>query len=155
MKSSDAGPKGHNLRKGRFSEAGRIYLVTTVTHQRTPWFHDLWLGRQVVRALIGAQPAAEMLCYVLMPDHLHWLMRLDDKSKLAKVVQGMKSVSAHRINRLLGRRGRIWQAGFHDHALRSDEAVIPAARYVVANPLRAKLVTSLREYSLWDAKWLP
>ena len=154
MPTQRISPKGSHLRKGRFSETGRIYLITTVTHQRTPLFHDLQLGRAVVHALMGTQPGAETLCYVLMPDHLHWLMQLDDESELSNVVQSIKSVSAHRINQALRRTGRIWQANFHDHALRKDEDVISVARYVVANPLRAKLVKSLSDYPLWDAKWL-
>jgi REP element-mobilizing transposase RayT len=48
----------------------------------------------------------------------------------------------------------IWQDGYHDHALRSEENLQDAARYIVMNPVRAGLVESIREYPLWDAKWL-
>ena len=42
----------------------------------------------------------------------------------------------------------------YDHALRADEDVLAAARYIVANPLRAGLVGSIRDYPFWDAVWL-
>jgi len=48
----------------------------------------------------------------------------------------------------------IWQAGYHDHALRKEEDIRDVARYIVMNPVRAGLVRSVREYPLWDAKWL-
>jgi putative transposase len=60
----------------------------------------------------------------------------------------MKIFSARRIGR------RIWQTGFHDHALRADEDVVRVARYIVANPLRAGLVSSPGEYPHWDAVWV-
>jgi putative transposase len=65
-------------------------------------------------------------------------------------VQQERLLSCPRVHR----KGRIWQDGFHDHALRKEEAVIDAARYIVANPLRAGLVGSVKDYSHWDAIWL-
>ncbi|MNO00306.1 hypothetical protein D3C81_2201730 [compost metagenome] len=71
-------------------------------------------------------------------------------------MQRLKSRSAIAINRLTGNIGRpLWQRGFHDHALRREEDLAAVARYVVANPLRAKLVPRLGDYPHWDAVWLP
>ena len=93
------------------------------------------------------QGYAHTLCYALMPDHLHWLMRLE-KSSLPAAVRLLKGRSARAIGQ------PVWQANFHDHALRSEENLQETARYIVANPLRAGLVTHLNDYSLWDAVWL-
>ncbi|MFP3408382.1 transposase, partial [Pseudomonas sp. SIMBA_065] len=48
----------------------------------------------------------------------------------------------------------IWQPGYQDHALRREERLVHVARYIVANPLRAGLVKSVRDYPHWDAVWL-
>jgi REP element-mobilizing transposase RayT len=143
-------PHSHNLRKGRCSQTGQCYLITTVTHNRIPWFQDLENARHLVCALIQTQnqELCKTLAYVIMPDHLHWLMELGEKRKLSNVVGGTKSICAHRIGH------RIWQSGFHDHALRREENLRNLAWYVIANPLRAGLVTSLRDYPHWDAVWL-
>lgn len=87
-------------------------------------------------------------CDVVMPDHLHWLMVLNDGA-LSDVVKLLKGRSAHATGQA------IWQPNYHDHAVRSDEDVQTMARYIVANPLRAGLVTRLGDYPLWDAMWLP
>ena len=74
-------PKGYRaLRRGRFSEPGRIYLLTTVTQGREPTFQDLYLGRQVVCSIarLQAEGRAATWAYILMPDHLHWLMQLPE-----------------------------------------------------------------------------
>lgn len=89
-----------------------------------------------------------------MPDHLHWLMALREDVYLADVMQRIKSVTAHRIRKEPGQPGPIWQAGYHDRALRREESLRNVARYVVANPLRAGLIQRLGDYSLWDAVWL-
>ena len=154
MKGSSQKPHSRDLRKSRFSETGRIYLITTTTHLRHHWFGNLMHGRHVVRALKRAESHAETLAYVVMPDHLHWLMQLGDNTDLSGVIRSIKSISARTLNLSLGRTGRIWQSGYHDHALRRDEDVKHIAGYVVANPLRAGLVESIGDYSLWDARWL-
>ncbi|MEH6577684.1 MAG: transposase [Amphritea sp.] len=141
------------LRKGRFSEKGRIYLVTFVTEGRSPWFNSFELGRIVVSVMKNESQFADTLAFVVMPDHVHWLVQLN-KKPLNQTVHDVKSISAYRINRMLGRSGRFWQDGFHDHAVRKYEDVVNLARYVVMNPVRGGLVKSIRDYSMWDAVWI-
>jgi len=97
---------------------------------------------------------AGTLCYVVMPDHVHWLLQLRGGGSLSDAVAGMKRISARRCNLRLGRTGALWQPGFHDRALRRDEDLAAVARYVVANPLRAGLVTRIGAYPHWDAVWV-
>jgi len=147
-------PKGHRLRKGRVSETGRIYLITTIVHNRKPVFSDLYPGRLLVQTIRTEQSHATTLAYAIMPDHFHWLMQLADSPDLSTVVATIKSVSAHRINHHLGQQGNLWQAGFHDHAVRKEEDIQALARYIVASPLRAGLVDNIGDFPLWDALWV-
>ena len=144
---------GHTLRKGRVSLENQIYLVTFVTEGRKHRFADFHSARLMVRSLNHSK-RAKTLAFVVMPDHVHWLIQLLDEASLSQVLQSAKSASAHRLNHYLKRKGRFWQSGFHDHALRKEEAVIDAARYIVANPLRAGLVSTVKDYSHWDAIWV-
>lgn len=138
-----------DLRKGRVSQSGLVYHITTVTQNRTAYFSSLDKGRKVVQQLMAlqAEGKAETLCYMLMPDHLHWLMVLHE-GKLSEAVQLLKGRSAHAIGQA------VWQANYFDHAVRQDEELRKMARYIVANPLRANLVERIGDYSLWDAIWL-
>jgi putative transposase len=139
----------NNLRTGRVSQSGVVYHITTVTQNRTPYFASLDNGRKVIRQLMAlqAEGRAETLCYVVMPDHLHWLMVLHE-GKLSEAVHLLKGRSAHTIGHA------IWQANYYDHAVRQDEDLRKMARYILANPLRANLVERIGNYSLWDAVWL-
>jgi len=149
-------PHSKHLRKGRWSEADRPYLVTTRTFDRTPIFRNLFFGRILVNSLRWSdhRKRTRTWCFVVMPDHLHWLFTLGDATTLAHTVSSVKKFSAREINRLREERGPIWQDGYHDRAIRRDESLRQAARYVVTNPLRAGLVRSVRDYALWDARWL-
>jgi REP element-mobilizing transposase RayT len=147
-------PHGKDLRNGRISEAGRIYLITCVTDRRKAFFSHWTCGRLLVQVLMKERNRAETLAYVVMPDHLHWLVQLKESITLGGLMRSVKSISSRQINRKLNRSGRLWQAGYHDHALRKEEDLVSTARYVVANPLRAGLVTCIGDYPLWDAVWL-
>ncbi|RRV26310.1 transposase [Pseudomonas sp. o96-267] len=148
-------PHSSSLRVGRFSETQRIYLLTATTENREMLFSDFTVGRLVVAELKAAQQdgLAESLAWVLMPDHLHWLVALQ-QGLISDLMRRIKGRSAKRINALLGRQGKLWQDGFHDRALRREEDILPAARYIVANPLRADLVSRVGDYPLWDSVWL-
>ncbi|WP_097305084.1 REP-associated tyrosine transposase [Pseudomonas chlororaphis] len=146
---------GYRLLKGRVSEMGRIYSVTAVTHQRHPVFRDWRRGRLVVDELRRVQAAglADSLAWVVMPDHVHWLLELRSRS-LGEAMCRFKSRSSLAVNRALNTQGRLWQKGYHDRALRRDEDLKVIARYIILNPVRAGLVQRPGDYPLWDAIWL-
>ena len=143
-------PRSHALRIGRYSLEGQIYLVTASTAHRESCFLDFGLARQAVLALREEEimGRARTLSFVVMPDHLHWLLTLTSTAPLGRVVGSVKSVVAHAARR------PIWQKGFHDHALRKEEDVVGIARYIVRNPVRAGIVTRAGLYPHWDSIWL-
>ncbi|WNW14427.1 transposase (plasmid) [Pseudomonas sp. DTU_2021_1001937_2_SI_NGA_ILE_001] len=145
----------HKLRKGRFSAEGQAYMVTTILAGREPVFGDWQLGRLLVAELRQAESLglADSLAWVVMPDHLHWLLVLR-RAPLARLVQRVKSRSARTVNQARAMQGRLWQNGFHDKAIRREEDLQHLARYIITNPLRAGLVNRVGDYPLWDAVWL-
>ncbi|WP_433740180.1 REP-associated tyrosine transposase [Pseudomonas putida] len=146
---------GCHLRKGRYSESGRIYLITAVTHERQPVFSDWRSARLLVEQLREADETeiVTSMAWVVMPDHLHWLLQLQQGS-LAELMCRIKSRSSRSINLMQGVQHRLWQRGYHDRALRRDEDLKATARYIIMNPLRAGLVTRIGDYPLWDAIWI-
>ena len=138
------------LRAGRCSEAGRIYHVRSSSAQKRPLFHDFKAARLLIHCLEEQQRHgfAQTLAFVVMPDHLHWLLQLRGQRELGQVIGTVKSLSARRIG------SRIWQPGFYDRALRSEDDLHGIARYIVANPVRAGLVARVGEYPHWDCVWL-
>ena len=148
-------PASNRLRIGRYAQPNGIYLLTTNTLGREPVLKDFYVGRLIVAQFRTAQDQgwANSLAGVVMPDHFHWLVELQQNS-LGELMQKTKSLSTRAINASTGRKGSLWQQGYHDRALRREEDLVKLARYVVANPLRAGLVEKLGDYPLWDAVWV-
>lgn len=146
----------HLLRQGRCSLAGYVYLLTACTRDRLPLFADLYLARVVVSTFQEAQAEGlvKSIAYVVMPDHFHWLVRLGAASDLSGLMHCVKGRSSIQINRLTDRAGPVWQDSFHDRGIRRGEDLRAAARYIVANPLRAGLVEDIGQWPHWDAVWL-
>jgi REP element-mobilizing transposase RayT len=147
---------GHKaLRRGRCSLPGHVYLVTTATLDRQEFFTDFQAACAAVCQFVNPRILGDacLLAWVLMPDHVHWLLQLGDRDRLAVVVNRMKSASARGTNRVIGRQGGLWQPAYHDHALRKEQDLKGVARYIIANPLRAGLVRRVGDYPFWNACW--
>jgi REP element-mobilizing transposase RayT len=91
---------------------------------------------------------------VVMPDHVHLVLtplRDDDGPfSVADIMQGIKSSSAHEINRALSRAGQVWQHESFDHVLRQEEGIAAKVEYVIQNPVRKGLARMPSEYRwLW------
>ena len=143
-------PHGKNLRKCRVSLPNQIYLVTAVTASREPVFASFDTARIAARCFHDKDIVrqAQTLAFVVMPDHIHWLLQIAEGGDLSSAVRLYKA----KVSMLLGQ--RMWQRGFHDHVLRSDEDMRCVAQYIIANPVRAGLVRSVGDYPHWDAIWL-
>ena len=148
--------RSHRLRIGRFSKPGWVYLVTFTTFDRLPFFADFGDARTTSRTLAAPSswPHARLLAWVLMPDHWHGLIELGERESLSRSVARAKAQTCREWRRTHGN-DHLWAPGFHDHALRSEEALLQCARYIVLNPVRAGLVGRCADYPFWDAVWLP
>jgi REP element-mobilizing transposase RayT len=79
--------------------------------------------------------------YVIMPDHVHLFVRGDQNFRLSPWIGGLKRAMSMAL-----KSQRLWQAGFFDHILRSDESYAEKWNYVRDNPVRAGLVKTADEW---------
>jgi REP element-mobilizing transposase RayT len=87
---------------------------------------------------------------VIMPDHVHLVLTPLYGGAgfycIPEITQGIKSSSAHQINRLLERKGEVWQRESFDHVLRREESIAEKVQYIWENPVRAGLVDIASDY---------
>lgn len=93
------------LRRGRVSQVGGIYQISTVTFERKPVFADFDMARIAISELRACDDTkrCKTLAYVLMPDHLHWLVTLK-QADLSTLVWHYKARAAGAGNRKHGTR---------------------------------------------------
>jgi len=93
---------------------------------------------------------------VVMPDHVHMIFtplvneQAGEVYSLGEIMDAIKGASAHKINRQLGRTGKVWQTESFDRVLRSSEKLDEKIQYTLDNPVRKGLVSACGEYHwLW------
>jgi putative transposase len=94
----------------------------------------------------GSARGAWLGAYVLMPDHFHAFVIIDDaRLSLSIWMKSLKN-SLSKTLRTLNVPSPHWQKGFFDHILRSDESYSAKWDYVRQNPVRARLVQAWTEW---------
>jgi len=87
----------------------------------------------------------DLLAWVVMPNHVHLV--LQSKARLPDVVRWLKTATAVRANRTLGRNGEpFWQREYFDRWIRSEEELLKTISYVENNPVTAGLAASPEEW---------
>ena len=77
--------------------------------------------------------------YVVMPNHVHVLVRPLMDHSLSSILHSWKSFTAHEIAKRPGAREIFWQDESFDHIVRDEAELEKYARYIEENPQTAKL----------------
>ncbi len=153
---SPAGAQYHKRRLPHFERPWAKYAVSWSTHQRKalpPAARDLVL--QTI--LHDAGRKYELYAACVMPDHVHLLLEpqieRDDAEgdpaffSLGEVLQTLKSVSSHRINKAADRKGeRVWENESFDRVIRSQADLEEKFHYICRNPWDAAVVEAGEDY---------
>ena len=87
----------------------------------------------------------ELMAYVFMPDHLHLLVAglasTSDFSRLMRLIRARTAMTYRTLHH-----SSLWQDGYFERVLRSNEDTAIVARYIVGNPVRAGLVQRANDY---------
>lgn len=77
--------------------------------------------------------------WIVMPNHVHVLLSLEDGSLLSKVVSSWKSYTAKELNKAQGLQGTFWQEDYFDRMIRDADHFARCVRYIRRNPAKAGL----------------
>jgi len=123
------------------------YFLTWCCFERQALFGDPQVVAMALSQILRAcEPCGiEIIAYCFMPDHLHLLVegvRPDANGrqffKLAKQYAGY----AH--SKAFGR--RLWQRYGYEHVVRSDQTSRAVSRYILENPIRARLANTAGDW---------
>ena len=143
------------LRKGRWSQRGHVYFITTSVADREPLFREEAYCQIVFQAVqwLTEHNRWECFCTMIMPDHVHLVVKLQDGWSIEQLMHSLKSYTSKQINKLKGRQGSIWQEGYFDHCIRKEESLREIILYCYHNPVRRGLVNKASEYPYWKCKF--
>ena len=106
---------------------------------------ECWLARREVAEMVAEglryfdNEQYELGCYVVMPNHVHAVLRPLDSPGLSleKILQSRKRRTSRGINAIVGRSGPLWQEESYDRIIRDEEHLHRCIQYVGANPAKA------------------
>jgi putative transposase len=99
----------------------------------------------VLRSLV-AEHAFKLHDFVVMPDHLHLLLTVEDEMTVEKAMQLVKGRFSYRLGKEFGFKGEVWQRGFSELQVLGERSFEEHRAYIASNPVKAGLVDSAEKY---------
>jgi len=111
------------------------------------------LSVHVLAAIAGGnqREGFRIVHFSVMSNHVHLICEADDNEELARGMRGVGGRVAKKVNRLLGRKGRVIADRYHVHVLRTPTEVRNAVRYVLRNAERHDVLRGAFESADVDA----
>src|SRR3984957_9574217 len=137
-----------NARPKAILSSARVFFVTTKTSMARRLLQserNAMLLIDVLRLNVAAGKF-QLHDFVLMPDHLHFLMTLPGDVTIEKAMQLIKGGFSYRLKREFGYQGEVWQRGFSDVRIRDGQSFSLHRAYIVQSPVKAGLVVSAEDW---------
>ncbi len=90
--------------------------------------------------------------WVVMPNHVHVLLTPLENVTLEEILRTQKSISSTRINKLLGKQGRLWQPDYFDRLIRDEKHFNGVVHYIEWNPVKAGLCVDPADWT-WSSAY--
>lgn len=88
----------------------------------------------------------KLISWVIMPNHVHCLLLPLENIELEKITHSIKSFSAQKANKILGRKGQFWQHESFDRYIRNAEHYKNVIKYIENNPVKANLCEKAEDW---------
>jgi putative transposase len=149
-------PPKHKTRKSR-NEPGHLHFLTFSTYHRKPYLRDDRINELIATRINEASKSDQfiVLAYVLMPDHVHLLIRpmndIYDISKILKAIKQGPSYKAHQCGLI---ETQLWErGGGYDRNVTNIETRTKVIDYIHHNPVKRGLVSNSWDYRWSSANW--
>jgi len=124
-------------------------------------YGECWLGQESIASLVQKallfyhDKKYILIAWVIMLNHVHLLLQPKEGEHLPDIMHSIKSFTAQKANKLLGRTGRFWQRESFDRYIRNEKHFLAVIRYIEENPVKAGLCAIASEWrfsSAWGGR---
>jgi putative transposase len=142
---------------------GFLHFVTFSTYQRRRFLDSPATRNITMEALEKCLTVHRVSCtgFVIMPNHVHTILSGDLAFRLETFLQVWKKTSSYRIKRFISRELSdyqrlcpdncpIWQAGYYDFNIDTNEKLNEKLDYMHENPVRAELSQTASDWA-WSS----
>jgi len=139
---------GRNADSEKILNPARVFFATTKTSMGRRLLQsqrNANLLVEVLRSLV-AEKKFKLQDFVIMPDHLHLLLTVDEGTTIEKAMQLIKGRFSHRLSHEFGFKGEVWQRGFSEVRVIGKSSFEKYRTYIAKNPIEAGLIQPDEKY---------
>ncbi len=135
----------------RLEFPGALYHVTARGNDRQAIYLDDADRLNLLEVLAEVVTQFNWRChaYCLMDNHYHLLIETPD-ANLSRGMRQLNGVYTQNFNRSRGRSGHVFQGRYKAVLVDQNEYLLEVARYIVLNPVRARMVRDAKNYG-WSS----
>ena len=135
----------------RIEYPGAVYHITSRGNEKKPVYRDDRDRDNFLTTLDKVNKRYNWLChaYCLMDNHFHLLIETPE-GNLSLGMRQLNGVYTQIFNKRHGRVGHLFQGRYKAILIQKDSHLLEVCRYVVLNPVRARLVKDPGQW-IWDS----
>jgi REP element-mobilizing transposase RayT len=88
--------------------------------------------------------------FVLMDNHVHLVIETINQVSISKIMQAVMLSYSQKFRNKYDYVGYVWQGRFKSKVIEGEDYILECLNYIHNNPLRANIVTKLKEYK-WSS----
>ena len=137
-----------NANSSAIRKHARTFFVTSKTHEGRALLQAERMASLFINVLRSYHQKGVFTIhdFVVMPDHFHLLITVDQNLSIEKAVQLVKGNFSFRAKRELGVNRELWQRGFSEERIRDRESFLAHRKYIGENPVRRGLVETPEDF---------
>jgi putative transposase len=96
------------------------------------------------------EQGVDIHAYVLMTNHLHFLLTPQKEQGLPKMMQAVGRSYVQIFNKVHGRTGTLWEGRYRSTLIQTERYLLACMAYIDLNPVRATMVAQPEDY-VWSS----
>ena len=130
------------------------YFITISAHKQRSLFQGDGVAELMVATFLQCRDAGEFELheYVVLPNHVHLLLSINDQQRLGRVVQLIKGRFSDSLRQNGIRFRAVWEEKYHHRRVRDNNEFAECARYIRLNAVQKGLAERPEEYAYSSAR---
>jgi putative transposase len=142
-----------NYRRNKTGNPSDHFFFSIVTQDRKPWFNNPDINDLVFAIMKSAEAKSgfEFDAWVILPDHLHWMIMAGTADYSKAIWAFKRGVTAEMKKKDLVHKGEtFWQERFWEHTIKDDDDYRRHVDYIHFNPVKHGYVKSPKDWK-WSS----
>ena len=126
----------------------KTYFVTASAYMHQNLFQRHESANLLLDTIFRYRDAGEFLLqeFVVMPNHIHLLLSVDDDHSIGRAMQMVKGGFSHALGEAGQKPTAVWQPSYYEHRVRDMNEYGRMRDYIHDNPVRRGLAQMANEY---------